>query len=181
LRDAAELLLLPVRAGLGRLPASVLLRATATRPATAAAQSTVTILPAELLGSARRLLLLEVSEGGEDVLVGDARVARAVGRAIGAAATFGITGGTAVGVGSAGAGRLLAGEDIRLGRRDVLVDLLELQEQVVLQVFAAGATIVRHHVGLSGWVAWVVHVVFRRVLRVLQIVLVHFSEYLFIQ
>ena len=120
LRDAAELLLLlPVRAGLGRLPASVLLRTTA-RLATATAESSVAILAAEA-GTACRLLLLEVSEGSEDVLRRGARVA------IGSVGTtFGVPDGSSVG--GTGPGGLLTSEDVRLSLGDVLVDLLELQE-----------------------------------------------------
>ena len=120
LRDAAELLLLlPVRAGLRRLPTSVLLRTTA-RLSTTAAKSTITILAAEA-GSTCRLLLLEVSEGCEDVL------RRGDGVAIGSVGTtFGVPDGSTVG--GTGPGGLLTGEDVRLGLGDILVDLLELQE-----------------------------------------------------
>ena len=121
----------------------------------------------------RRLLLLEVGKGCQYVLWGRARRA--------SVRIFRIpTKGSSPGGGRC---RLLV-DEIRLHQDDLLLDLLKLlQEEVLLEVItsrATGATAtdsLRHNVGLClGIIAYsvVVHVVFCRVLVVLQMLWVHF-------
>ena len=121
----------------------------------------------------RRLLLLEVGKGCQDVLRGRARRA--------SVRIFWIpTKGSSRGGGRC---RLLV-DKVGLHQDDLLLDLLELlQEQVLLKVITSSATCaaatdsLRHNMGLCLGISThtvVVHVVFCRVLVVLQMLLVHF-------
>ena len=121
----------------------------------------------------RRLLLLEVGKGCKDVLRGRTILA-----------SVGIFRISAEGSSPGGGRCRLLVDQVRLHQDDLLLDLLELlQEQVLLEVItsssssAAATDSLRHNVGLCLRIVGhsvVVHVVFCRVLVVLQMLLVHF-------
>ena len=125
----------------------------------------------------RRLLLLEVGKSCQDVLRGRTR-----------RASVGIFRIPAEGSSPGGGRCRLLVDKVGLHQDDLLLDLLELlQEEVLLEVIASSATgsaatdSLRHNVGLClGIIAdsVVVHVVFCRVLVVLQMLLVHFPYWL---